>query len=855
LNYVTTNSSIRSLVDTLHHFVVTTSATGLTVSMDGTMVLNYATALPPYVLLGFTGATGGGVDVHQVQNVAITGGPPPPVPTVTGVSPSSGPSTGGTTVTVTGTGLLSAVGVKFGNTQAANFVVVNDTTVTATSPIGNLGTVNVTVTTAGGTTAVNTADRYTYVVPPVPTVTGITPTSGPSPGGTAVTVTGTGFTGATAINFGAANPAIFWTVNSPTSITVTAPSAPIGVVDVTVTTPGGTSVTSTADRFTFFAPPRPAVTGVSPTSGPNGTFVTITGTNFAGATVVSFGGASATFTVNDPSTIYATAPTGSGAVDVTVTTPGGTSATGPNDRYTYTLPNAPTVTAVGPGSGFQGYSVVVTGTNFTGASAVNFGAANPATFTVTSDTSITATAPAGSGVVDVTVTTSGGTSVTSTADRFTYQAGTAPPVQVDTYRGDLGRTGWYPTETGINAGNVANLKLHWTALGGTGSFAQPIVANNLVYWGDWDGFEHATDLTGHDVWKVQVGVNIDNDCLPAVSGVSGTATAAMMGSTPVVYVPGGDGNMYALNGLTGAVIWKSYLGNPASAPPALYLWASPVLFNGSLYMGTSSFGDCPLVQGQMVKMDPTTGAIQATANMVPDGCIGGGIWTSPAIDPSDGSVYVTTGTPHPCGTPGALAPSIVKLRASDLAIVSSWTVPVNLQTAGDADFGGTPTLFNATVNGVPRALVGAINKDGLFFAWDRTNLAAGPVWQSTIADPSGSPRSIVSAAWDGKYIYIGGGGAVINGTSCYGNVSALDPSSGAFVWRACTDFMTAGLTVVPGLLIQGEGAGGKIMFLNTANGARVLTYNAKSMVQGEVTVRNGVMYVPLANGNMIAVGQ
>jgi hypothetical protein len=61
--------------------------------------------------------------------------------------------------------------------------------------------------------------------------------------------------------------------------------------------------------------------------------------------------------------------------------------------------------------------------------------------------------------------------------------------------------------------------------------------------------------------------------------------------------------------------------------------------------------------------------------------------------------------------------------------------------------------------------------------------------------------------------------------------------------------------VVPGLLIQGEGAGGKIMFLNTANGARVLTYNAKSMVQGEVTVRNGVMYVPLANGNMIAVGQ
>ena len=107
------------------------------------------------------------------------------------------------------------------------------------------------------------------------------------------------------------------------------------------------------------------------------------------------------------------------------------------------------------------------------------------------------------------------------------------------------------------------------------------------------------------------------------------------------------------------------------------------------------------------------------------------------------------------------------------------------QTFGDADFGGTPTLFTATINGAPRALVGAINKDGLFFAWDRNNLAAGPVWQSTIADPSGSPRSIVSASCDGTRLYVGGGGATINGTSCYGNISALDPATGAFIWRSC----------------------------------------------------------------------
>ena len=87
---MTTNSSIPSLLNTVHHFVVTTTSTGITVTMDGIQVLNYATSLPPYVLVGFTAATGGFNDIHQVQNVSITAGPPPPVPTVTGGEPGLG---------------------------------------------------------------------------------------------------------------------------------------------------------------------------------------------------------------------------------------------------------------------------------------------------------------------------------------------------------------------------------------------------------------------------------------------------------------------------------------------------------------------------------------------------------------------------------------------------------------------------------------------------------------------------------------------------------------------------------------------------------------------------------------------
>ena len=101
---------------------------------------------------------------------------------------------------------------------------------------------------------------------------------------------------------------------------------------------------------------------------------------------------------------------------------------------------------------------------------------------------------------------------------------------------------------------------------------------------------------------------------------------------------------------------------------------------------------------------------------------------------------------------------------------------------------------------------------------------------------------------------MGGGSAIINGASCYGNLSALDPATGAFIWRSCQDFMTGGITEIPGMIIEGVGAGGQVKFLNTANGATVLTFNSGSMVQGEVTVSNGIVYLPQANGNLMAAG-
>ncbi len=174
--------------------------------------------------------------------------------------------------------------------------------------------------------------------------------------------------------------------------------------------------------------PAPAVASISPTSGPaaGGTTVVIAGGSFRTATAVHFGAVNATsFVIDSNEQITAVAPAGTGTVDVTVSNPGGTSITSPADRFTYTA-SAPTVTSISPGSGPSagGTSVTVTGTGFTGASAVKFGATNAASFTVDSATSITAVSPAGSGTVDIAVTTAAGTSATSAADRFSFAVAT-----------------------------------------------------------------------------------------------------------------------------------------------------------------------------------------------------------------------------------------------------------------------------------------------------------------------------------------------------------------------------------------------------------------------------------------------
>jgi len=261
------------------------------------------------------------------------------VPAVTGISPSSGSTLGGTSITISGSGFTNGSSVEFGGVAATSFTVNTDSSITAVAPAHMAGTIDITVTTSGGTSATLSADHFTYITPPAPVVTGVSPSSGSYMGGTSVTISGSNFTGAGSVLFGGLAATSF-TVNTDGSITAVAPAHFVGTVDITVTTSSGTSATSSADDFTYTAPPAPVVTGVSPSSGSymGGTSVTISGSNFTGAGSVLFGGLAATsFTVNTDGSITAVAPAHFvGTVDITVTTSSGTSATSSADDFTYT---------------------------------------------------------------------------------------------------------------------------------------------------------------------------------------------------------------------------------------------------------------------------------------------------------------------------------------------------------------------------------------------------------------------------------------------------------------------------------------------------------------------------------------
>jgi polyvinyl alcohol dehydrogenase (cytochrome) len=392
--------------------------------------------------------------------------------------------------------------------------------------------------------------------------------------------------------------------------------------------------------------------------------------------------------------------------------------------------------------------------------------------------------------------------------------------------------------------------------------AQVVTANNLAYMGAWDGYERAVGLGGslNIVWKTYLGIT-SATCKPYTlqknPGVASTPEAVVMNGKPTLFVGGGDAQMYALDAMTGAVVWRTRLGSS----PDHFIWSSPVVYRGSVYIGLASTADCPIVAGQVFKLNALTGAIQNTFTAVPPGCTGGEVWDAPTVDDAAGVVYVTTGSRGTCSQPEPYADAVVALSATDLSVVGSWQVPASDQVA-HGGFRAAPTLFLATLGHSVHQMLAVGNKNGIFYAFDRTLLASGPVWQQRLGLGGGCTnymctRGVVGlAAWDGQTLYVGASASTIAGKSCPGSIQALRPASGAIVWQTCLkDGPAAG-----GVTLANSGdrevamvnSGPSVVLLTAATGARFWSYTDPEGQSffAPVAISNGLLWFPNVDGGM-----
>lgn len=357
-----------------------------------------------------------------------------------------------------------------------------------------------------------------------------------------------------------------------------------------------------------------------------------------------------------------------------------------------------------------------------------------------------------------------------------------------------------------------------------GFYSSPTVVNGVVYIGSNTGMFYAlNEATGVMLWQQLLGFTTPLSCGRG-HGVTSTAAVATdpVSGTLTVYVGGGDGYLYALNAATGNIVFREFVTQVGTTQNTGFIWASPTIISGRIYLGWASACDNPLVRSGIKSFDQHTGTLLRTFWTGASNTTGAGVWSSAATDGN--SIWITTGN----GT-AAHSYAIMKLQANNLSFQTEWLNPVT----GDLDWGSSPTLFQTRLNNRNTKMVGANGKDGIFHALDANHLENGPVWSYQVGTTADFTigTDLAAPIWDSitKTLFVAGNQTTINATVYKGSVRAFNPANGNVIWER-------GLT------------GGPIMGSPALNGAGVLaagTYNITD------TTLNAVYLLNAANGNIL----
>ncbi len=267
--------------------------------------------------------------------------------------------------------------------------------------------------------------------------------------------------------------------------------------------------------------------------------------------------------------------------------------------------------------------------------------------------------------------------------------------------------------------------------------------------------------------------------------------------TQIAYFGTPTHRVFAVSTRDGTLVWKTTLGEPNQ--PGAYIWSSPLLVNGKVYIGLASTAN-PCIRGALYALDAATGTIAWTHYTAPAGKTGGGVWASPIAFPQQHAVVMATG--NPCPGADGLVPASDLEQDSIVAVdwdtgATRWVYTAIDPDPCDCDFGGGPV--NYTYGGQQYFVAG--NKYGTVYALRLQGNGVQLAWSQHIATLSHSSISGITQPptyADGTVFVAGNNGNSGNSGSCAGGVWALAADTGALRWQACTPRPTVAAGAVSG---------------------------------------------------------
>jgi polyvinyl alcohol dehydrogenase (cytochrome) len=467
----------------------------------------------------------------------------------------------------------------------------------------------------------------------------------------------------------------------------------------------------------------------------------------------------------------------------------------------------------------------------------------------------------------------------------------------------------------LNKNTASKLAVKWKFQAAGDISATPAVVGGDVYVPDWGGMLNKINVgTGKADWSVSIGALIAGS--DAGPGPNDTPAPIIARDTPVVtndsviFGVGSTGFpkslaiVAAVDRTTGALKWQTQV----EAHPSAVITSSPVLDRGKVYVGVASVEEylaalplrnppvpytCCSFRGSVVALDAGTGKILWKTYTIedsayfnsdgktPSGYSGVGVWSTPTVDRGRNSLFITTGNNYsqPQGA-GALPPgdhveSILSLDMGTGAIKWSqrmtpgdvWNYYI-LFTQGpsgggpDWDFGIGANLFQTSLNGVQRDILGAGQKSGIYWAVDPDS--GNVLWNQQVG-PGGHLGGIHwGTAVDGKHVYVGvndeaGSPYTIGGTgpqagqqTSVGSWAALNPSTGDIQWQVANPTMTAPVNLVSvngpvsaanGVMFGGSmDTKGTMFAFDGDTGAVLWSFASGATVYGGPAIADGVVY-------------